>query len=59
MAARSDESAKKPLVVTGALAIVKEADGKVKYLYRGASVPESLPAEEVGRLTELGLIGSE
>ena len=51
------KSEKKSLVVTGALAVVKEADGRVKYLYRGASVPESLSTEEVERLTDLGLVG--
>lgn len=49
---------KKALVVVGALAIVKGTDGKVKYLYRGAAVPEGVSSEEVDRLTELGLIGS-
>lgn len=51
--------AKKSLVVVGALAIVRGTDGKVKYLYRGAAVPDGVSPEEVDRLTELGLIGSE
>jgi len=51
--------AKKPLVVIGALAIVKGTDGKVKYLYRGSAVPDGVSPEEVDRLAELGLVGSE
>jgi len=50
--------AKKPFTVVGALAIVKGTDGKVKYLYRGATVPEGVSSDEVDRLVELGLIGS-
>jgi hypothetical protein len=56
------EEAKEParsLVVTGALAIVKGTDGKVKYLYRGAAVPDGVSSKEIDRLTELGLIGSK
>lgn len=51
------KSDKKSLVVVGALAVVRESDGKVKYLYRGADVPDNLPTDEVERLVELGLIG--
>jgi len=50
--------AKKVFTVVGALAIVKGTDGKVKYLYRGATVPEGVSSGEVDRLVELGLIGS-
>ena len=55
----AETPAKKSLVVVGALAIVKGTDGKVKYLYRGSAVPDGVSSEEVDRLTELGLIGSE
>ena len=55
MAVSKDE--KKSLVVIGALAVVKESDGKVKYLYRGAEVPAGVSKDEVERLTELGLVG--
>lgn len=59
MAARNDsKDEKKSYTVTGALAIVKGTDGKVKYLYRGASVPEGVSADELARLEELGLIES-
>jgi len=57
MAARNEsKDEKKSYTVTGALAIVKGTDGKVKYLYRGATVPDGVSAEELARLEELGLI---
>ena len=55
MAARNE---KKSFTVVGALAIVKGTDGKVKYLYRGADVPEGVSDVELARLEELGLIAS-
>jgi len=59
MAARNEtKDEKKSYTVTGALAIVKGTDGKVKYLYRGATVPEGVSADELARLEELGLIES-
>jgi len=59
MAARNEpKDEKKSYTVIGALAIVKGTDGKVKYLYRGASVPEGVSADELARLEELGLIES-
>ena len=57
MAARNEsKDEKKSYTVVGALAIVKGTDGKVKYLYRGSTVPEGVSAEEVARLEELGLV---
>ena len=59
MAARNEsKDEKKSYTVTGALAIVKGTDGKVKYLYRGATVPDGVSAEELARLEELGLVES-
>ena len=59
MAARNEsKDEKKSYTVTGALAIVKGTDGKVKYLYRGAEVPEGVSDAELARLEELGLIAS-
>lgn len=58
MAARNEAKDKKSFTVVGALAIVKGSDGKVKYLYRGADVPEGVSDEELARLEELGLIAS-
>jgi hypothetical protein len=55
-AARDSKDSKKSYTVVGALAIVKGSDGKVKYLYRGATVPEGVSDDEVARLEELGLI---
>lgn len=55
MAARNE---KKSFTVVGALAIVKGTDGKVKYLYRGADVPDGVSEDELARLEELGLIKS-
>jgi len=60
MAARNEaKDEKKSYTVTGALAIVKGTDGKVKYLYRGSAVPDGVSSEEVARLEELGLIASD
>ena len=59
MAARNEsKDEKKSYTVTRALAIVKGTDGKVKYLYRGAVVPDGVSADELARLEELGLIES-
>ena len=56
MAARNEAKDKKSFTVVGALAIVKGTDGKVKYLYRGATVPDGVSEDELARLEELGLI---
>lgn len=59
MAARNEaKDEKKSFIVVGALAIVKGTDGKVKYLYRGATVPDGVSDDELARLEELGLIES-
>jgi hypothetical protein len=60
MAARSEvKDEKKSYTVSGALAIMKGTDGKVKYLYRGSAVPEGVSEGELARLEELGLIESD
>lgn len=56
MAARNEAKGAKSFEVVGALAIVKGSDGLVKYLYRGAKVPDGVSADELARLEELGLI---
>lgn len=59
MAARNEsKDEKKSFSVVGALAIVKGTDGKVKYLYRGADVPDGVSEDELARLEELGLIAT-
>lgn len=59
MAARNEaKEEKKSFTVVGALAIVRGTDGRVKYLYRGATVPDGVSADELARLEELGLIES-
>ena len=59
MAARNESKDKKSFTVVGALAIVRGTDSKVKYLYRGAEVPEGVSDEELARLEDLGLISSD
>lgn len=57
MAVRSDsKDAKVAYTVVGALAIVKGSDGRLAYLYSGAVVPDGIPADEISRLEELGLV---
>jgi hypothetical protein len=43
--------------VVGPLAIVKGEDGKIRYLYTGASVPRDLDKAQCDRLLADGLIG--
>jgi hypothetical protein len=43
-------------VVTGPLATVKLPDGKLRYLYKDAPVPEGVDAEQLERLESHGLI---
>ena len=42
--------------VTGPLAVVKDVNGKLRYYYTGAVLPEDVPAAEVARLTAIGLV---
>lgn len=42
--------------VTGPLAVVKDVNGKLRYYYTGAVLPEDVPAAEVSRLTAIGLV---
>lgn len=42
--------------VTGPLAVVKDANGKLRYYYTGAVLPEDVPAAEVSRLAAIGLV---
>jgi hypothetical protein len=44
-------------VVTAPLIITKREDGSDLYLYEGAELPDFIEAEEVKRLTDLGLVG--
>lgn len=46
-------------IVTGALAVMTDANGRSRYVYQGSPVPDDIPAAEVERLAELGLIGDE
>jgi hypothetical protein len=39
-------------VVKAALVIAKDEEGQNVYLYEGAHVPSSIPADEVARLSE-------
>lgn len=43
-------------MVTGPLAILKDATGKQRYYYAGTVLPEDLPADEVKRLVATGLV---
>jgi hypothetical protein len=56
---KDSKDSQKSYTVVGALAIVKGTDGKVKYLYRGATVPDGVSAEEIARLEELGLVSTD
>lgn len=55
MAVRSEDK-KKTYVVKAALVVAFGSDGLGKYLYRGATVPEGIRAEDVQRFLDDGLI---
>lgn len=42
--------------VVGPLVVARDADGKQQYLYEGAVLPDSIPAEEAERLVATGLV---
>jgi hypothetical protein len=43
--------------VVGAVALVKSGDGKVRYYYNGASIPEDIvDKDDIQRLVALGLV---
>lgn len=44
-------------IVTAPLVLATDNSGHLRYLYQLSAVPEDIPAKEVARLTELGLIG--
>ncbi len=44
--------------VVAALVAVKDPTDRLVYLYAGAIVPEYVPADEVDRLTGLGLVAT-
>jgi hypothetical protein len=44
-------------IVTGPLAVVTDATGKLRYYYHGTVLPPDLPAAELSRLTKVGLVG--
>lgn len=43
-------------IVTAPLVITKKEDGSDLYLYESASLPDHVSADEVKRLSELGMI---
>jgi hypothetical protein len=43
-------------IVTAPLVISKKEDGSDLYLYDGAELPAHVPADEVKRLTDLGMV---
>lgn len=46
-------------VVTSPLVIAKKQDGSDLYLYENAEVPDFVSADEIKRLTALGMIAKE
>ena len=57
-AAKKDEPAAGP-TVTGALVAFRTADGGWSRLYRGDKVEGVVPADEIKRLTDLGMVGED
>lgn len=43
-------------LVSGPLAVVRDDTGKLRYYYQGTVLPEDLPAAEVDRLVDIGLV---
>lgn len=43
-------------VVVGPLVVARGADGKQRYLYKDAPMPDDIPAEEIKRLVATGLV---
>lgn len=48
-----------PLVALVPLVVARTETGALEYLYRGARVPSTVPADEVKRLQDDGAIGPE
>ena len=44
--------------VTGPAVVVTDEVGKVRYYYQGAVLPSDLPARELERLTDAGLLST-
>ncbi|MFI6238344.1 hypothetical protein ACIBEF_00530 [Micromonospora sp. NPDC050795] len=55
----STRSGSKQLVVLAPLVQVRDAEGRIQYLYRGAVMPQGTPQAELDRLSEMGLIGED
>lgn len=53
----SSRSRSKQLVVLAPLVSVRDAEGRLQYLYRGAEMPQGTPQAELDRLAEMELIG--
>ncbi|MEU4399774.1 hypothetical protein [Micromonospora orduensis] len=49
----------KQLVVLAPLVSVRDAEGRIQYLYRGAELPKGTPQAELDRLQEMELIGED
>ena len=48
----------KTYTVTAAVAVVTDDAGKIRYYYQGAVLPSDLPAGELERLTDAGLLST-
>lgn len=55
----STRSRSKPLVVLAPLVQVRDAEGRIRYLYRGSELPQGTPQAELDRLSEMELIGED
>lgn len=49
----------KTYTVTGAAVVLTDDTGKIRYYYQGAILPSDLPADELKRLTEAGMLATE
>lgn len=47
------------LTVTAPLVIITDSVGKLRYYYEGTVLPDDLPAKEIERLREAGMVGGE
>lgn len=55
----STRSRAKRMTVLAPLVSVRDAEGRIHYLYRGAEMPEGTPQTELDRLAEMELIGED
>lgn len=49
----------KQTIVTAPCVIARDGEGRDHYLYRGTQVPDNIPVDEVKRLGDLGVLGTE